>query len=389
MIGIGLAVAVLIVVLSVMNGFETELEQRTLAMVSHAAISGYAGPIDDWREAADRALERGDVTAVAPYVEGQGMAIAGTEMAGVTIRGIDPAAERQVSEVASLMTAGSIDALAAGEYRIVLGVSLARALGVGVGDQVLLVLAEARVTPAGLVPTLRRFTVAGIFDAGMYEYDRLLVFVHLDDAGRLFRTAGRPTGLRFKVADLYAARRVATEVAVGLARERGVNFYIDDWTRQHVNILRSIQLTKTIMFVILSLVIGVAAFNIVSTLMMVVRDKRGDIAILRSFGSSPRSVMAVFAVQGTMIGVIGTLFGVVLALLVTSQLGPAVGLIESWFGIDLLAEDVYFLSELPAQLRPLEVVQICLLALVLAIAATIYPALAAAREMPAEVLRYE
>ena len=200
MIGIGLAVAVLIVVLSVMNGFETELEQRTLAMVSHAAISGYAGPIDDWREAADRALERGDVTAVAPYVEGQGMAMAGTEMAGVTIRGIDPAAERQVSEVASLMTAGSIDALAAGEYRIVLGVSLARTLGVSVGDQVLLVLAEARVTPAGLLPTLRRFTVAGIFDAGMYEYDRLLVFVHLEDAARLFRTAGRPTGLRCETA---------------------------------------------------------------------------------------------------------------------------------------------------------------------------------------------
>ncbi len=389
MIGIGLAVAVLIVVLSVMNGFEAELEGRTLAMVSHATVSGYAEPIEAWEEIASRALERGDVRAVAPYVEGQGMAVANDEMAGVTIRGIDPDAERTVSQVESMMQQGSIGALEPGQYRIVIGASLARALGVGVGDAVVLVLAEARVTPAGLLPTLRRFTVAGIFDAGMYEYDRLLVFVNIDDAARLFRTGGRPTGVRFAVDDIYAARGIATEIAVEFARARGVNFYIDDWTRQHVNILRSIQLTKTIMFVILSLVVGVAAFNIVSTLMMVVRDKRSDVAILRSFGASPRSVMTVFGVQGTLIGVLGTLFGVVLALVVTAQLGTVVGLIESWFGVDLLAEDVYFLSELPAQVRPLEVARIALLAIALAIAATFYPALAAAREQPAEVLRYE
>ena len=389
MIGIALAVAVLIVVLSVMNGFEHELRQRILGMVSDASISGYGEPLADWMDLRERALTRSGIEAAAPYVEGQAMAVAGEALAGVNVRGVLPDLERTVSNVASIMQRGSVDELAPGTYSAVIGVSLAEALGVDVGDEIVLVLAEGRVTPAGLVPRIRAFRVAGIFEAGMFEYDRGLVFVNFEDATRLFRTAGRATGLRLGVADIYNAREVATTTARALADELGTNFYIDDWTRLHYTYFRSIQLQKTIMFVILSLVIAVAAFNIVSTLMMVVRDKRGDIAILRSFGSTPRSIMALFASQGTFIGVIGTLLGVVLAVLVTWQLGNFVGLLERTFDIDLLSADIYFLSDLPTQLRPLEVAEIGVLALVLAIAATIYPALAAARQPPAEALRYE
>jgi lipoprotein-releasing system permease protein len=389
MIGIGLAVAVLIVVLSVMNGFEHELQQRILGMVSDATISGYDGPLDDWRSMRARALERAEIRAAAPFVEGQAMAVAGEALAGVNVRGVEPELERAVSSIAAVTTAGDIDALTPGSYRLVLGANLAATLGVGVGDEVVLVLAEGRVTPAGLVPRVRSFTVAGVFEAGMYEYDRGLVFINFADATRLFRTAERASGLRLDVADLYDARGVATELATEFANELGKNFYVDDWTRQHYTYFRSIQLQKSIMFVILSLVIAVAAFNIVSTLMMVVRDKRGDIAILRSFGTTPRGVMTIFGSQGTFIGLAGTLLGVALALLVTSQLGNLVALLEAWFGIDLLAADVYFLSDLPTQLRLGEIAEICALALGLAVAATFYPALSAARQPPAEALRYE
>ena len=389
MIGIGLAVAVLIVVLSVMNGFEYELQQRILGMVSDATIGGYDGPLEDWQGLRARALQRPDVSAAAPFVEGQGMAVAGESLAGVIVRGVDPELEREVSSINDAIREGNIDSLTPGSYSVLIGGSLAEVLNVGVGDEIVLVLAEARVTPAGLVPRVRSLEVAGIFEAGMYEYDRGLVFVNLADAAVLFRTAGRATGVRLNVTDFYAASRVATELATELANEKGSNFYVDDWTRQHAIYFRSIQLQKSIMFVILSLVIAVAAFNIVSTLMMVVRDKRGDIAILRSFGAAPRAIMTVFASQGTLIGLVGTLLGVALALLVTSQLGNFVGLLEAWFDIDLLSADVYFLSDLPTQLRALEIAEISALALGLAVAATFYPALAAARQPPAEALRYE
>jgi lipoprotein-releasing system permease protein len=415
MIGIGLAVAVLIVVLSVMNGFEHELQQRILGMVSDATISGFDGPLDDWSSMRARALENPEVGAAAPYVEGQALAVAGEAVgggvegegsepadeaaaadaaageavAGVTVRGVDPDLERQVSNIGSITQRGDIGALTPDSYNVVIGASLATTLGVDVGDEVVLVLADGRVTPAGFMPRHRAFTVAGVFEAGMFEYDRGLVFVSFADAAKLFRTGGRATGLRLDVTGLYDARTVGQQTAQALANEFGGKFYVDDWTRQHFTYFRSIQLQKSIMFVILSLVIAVAAFNIVSTLMMVVRDKRGDIAILRSFGTTPRSIMTVFGAQGTFIGVIGTLLGIALALLVTWQLGNFVALLESSFDVDLLSADVYFLSDLPTQLRPREVLEISALALVLAIAATFYPAFAAARQPPAEALRYE
>ncbi len=389
MIGIALAVAVLIVVLSVMNGFEHELQERVLGMVSDASISGYEAPLENWPELRERVLARDDVDAVAPYVEGQAMAVSGSALAGVIVRGIDPSLERTVSSIASVTKQGSIDALTSGSYDIVIGVNLAATLGVNVGDEITLVLAEGFVTPAGLVPRQRSFRVAGIFEAGMYEYDRGLVFTSFDDAGRLFHTGGRATGLRLAIGSVYEARDVAMAAARALVDEQAEKFYVDDWTRQHYTYFRSIQLQKTIMFVILSLVIAVAAFNIVSTLMMVVRDKRGDIAILRSFGTTPRSILTLFASQGTFIGLVGTLLGVALAVLVTWQLGNFVAAIERWFHIDLLAADVYFLSDLPTQVRLLDVVEISGLALALAIAATFYPALSAARQPPAEALRYE
>jgi lipoprotein-releasing system permease protein len=354
MIGIALAVAVLIVVLSVMNGFEHELQRRILGMVSDASIMGYpeGTALTDWRAARELVLARDDVEAAAPFVDGQAMAWAGEAVAGVTVRGVYPELEAEVSTIRSVMTAGDLAELTDRSYRIVIGVQLAAALGVEVGDEVVLVLAEQIATPAGLIPRRRAFTVSGIFDAGMYEYDRGLVFTSFGDAARMFDTDGEASGLRLAIPDLYNAQGVGRAAARELV-EAGFaeNYFVDDWTSAHSTFFRSIQLQKTMMFVILSLVVAVAAFNIVSTLMMVVRDKRGDIAILRSFGSTQRSIMTLFASQGTLIGLVGTLLGVLLALLISWQLGNLVDVLQAWFGIDLLSAEVYYLEHLRSRPR--------------------------------------
>ena len=401
MVGIALAVALLIIVLSVMNGFENELQQRILGMVSDASIIGYEGPLENWPAVRERVLERDDVEAAAPYVEGLAMAVklenatqgddaAGEAIAGVSVRGVEPDLESSVSTIETVITDGDFGSLEAGSYNVVIGAQLAKLLGVGVGDDIMLVIAEGRVTLAGFLPRRRSFTVSGIFDAGMYEYDRGLVFVSFDDAATLFRTKGEATGLRLKIPGRYNARDIVFSAARQLVAEGfAPNYVWDEWTRVHSTFFRSIQLQKTMLFVILSLVVAVAAFNIVSTLMMVVRDKRGDIAILRSIGTTQGSVMTMFASQGTLIGVIGTGLGVLLALLFCWQIGNIVGFLQWLFGVDLLSAEVYYLDTLPAQVRPLEVLQIGGLALALAVAATFYPALAAARQPPAEALRYE
>lgn len=385
MLGIAIAVAVLIIVLSVVNGFERELQDRLLAMSAHAIIETSDGGLENWHELTEFAASNPRVAAAAPYVQGQGLLMLGERLSGAELRGIEPRLEDQVSGVASVLLDGSLASLEAGAFNIVLGVELADALGASLGDKVTANLAEGIVTPAGILPRNKRFTVSGIYRVGMYEFDRRLAFVHLQDAQRLFRAGDTVTGVRLAVTEIYSASSIVREVA--LASGGGV--LVSDWTRRHVNFFRSIQVTKSILFVILLLVVAVAAFNIVSTLVMVVKDKQSDIAILRTAGARPSSILKIFVTQGTIIGVAGTAAGLILGVLFTLNLETIVGFMEAVFGIKFLAADVYFISDLPAELRMTDVVTICSIALLLALLATLYPAWRGARTMPAEALRYD
>jgi lipoprotein-releasing system permease protein len=384
-LGVALGVAVLIVVLSVMNGFETELRTRILGMTSHASLEGFGDGLAAWESVRASVEADAQVRAAAPYIQGEAMLLQGEAVSGAIVRGIVPGEERRVSGLADKLVSGSLEDLVPGAWNIVLGSALARELQVGPGDRVVLAISQGTVTPAGLVPRLRRFTVTGVFEAGMYEFDRGLAFVHLEDAARLWRTGDRVTGLRLALDDMFLAPEVSRRVAIAL----GGGYYVSDWTRQHVNFFRSIQLSKQMMFTILLLVVAVAAFNIVSTLVMVVKDKQGDIAILRTLGASPGGIMTVFMIQGSLIGIAGTLAGLLLGMLLAVNIEQLVHWLEAAAGTTFLAADVYFISDLPAELRTADLLRICGTALALAVLSTLYPAWRAARSQPAEALRHE
>src|SRR5210317_64153 len=385
MLGIAIAVLVLIVVMSVVNGFERELKDRLLAMTAHASIEHVDGKLSSADVLRETALKNPRVRAAAPYVDGQALLVAGKQLSGAEIRGVEPELENSVSGIADVMQSGELAELEPKKFNIVLGVELAEKLQVGVGDKVTVTLAEGMVTPAGVIPRTKRFTVSGIYRVGMYEFDRRLAFINIGDAQLLYRKGNSVTGVRLAVTEIYASPEIVREVA----RAHGELVLVSDWTRVHVNFFRSIQITKSILFVILLMVVAVAAFNIVSTLVMVVKDKQSDIAILRTVGAKPSSILRIFVTQGSIVGVVGTLAGVALGILIALNLESIVGFFEAAFGIKFLAADVYFISDLPSELKYGDVVRIAFIALVLALISTLYPAWVAARTAPAEALRYD
>ena len=385
MLGIALGVAALITVLSVMNGFQSELRTRILGVAAHVEISGPDDMLSDWQAVAKVAAADPRVAGTAPYINGQGMLTYDGAVRGALIRGILPEREDQVAAFASHMKAGSLAALKPGEYGIVLGAELARALAVLVGDKVTLIAPEGQVTPAGILPRLKQFRVVGIFEIGMFEYDSGMALIQLQDAQTLYRMRDKVSGVRLKLHDLFQA----PQVAAAMLQRLGPEAYVTDWTRSHVNFFRAVQMEKNVMFIILLLIVAVAAFNIVSTLVMAVTDKQPDIAILRTLGAAPSGIMAVFIVQGALIGVIGTLIGVAGGVLLALNIHVVVPFIENLFHVHFLSKDVYYISELPSQLEWRDVITIASVSFVLSLLATLYPSWRASRVNPAEALRYE
>ncbi len=382
--GIALGVAALIIVLSVMNGFQAEVRDRMLSVIAHVEIFDAAGDaLPDWQATAAAARQSSEVRGAAPFIATQALVSRGAAMRGVQVRGVDPALESQVTDIARRMT-GELASLTPGAWHIVLGAELARQLGVRVGDKVTLVAPGGQVTPAGVVPRLKQFTLSATFDAGHYEYDSGLAIIHVDDAARLFRLAG-PSGVQLRLADVQQARRVAAELTTRL----GPTVSVRDWTRSNRQWFDAVQIEKRLMFIILTLIVAVAAFNLVSTLVMTVTDKRADIAILRTLGASPRSIMGIFVVQGAAAGVIGTVLGVAMGLLVALNIDVIVPAIERTLGIAFLPGSIYVISRMPSQPLLSDVLPITLIALVLSFVATLYPSWRASRVNPAEALRYE
>ena len=385
MLGIALGITALITVMSVMNGFQKEVRTRILGVASHIQIEGADRGLDNWQEVMVQARLHPDVIGAAPYVAGQGLLSSGPYVRGVVIRGVQPELEDQVSDISRQVKAGEMRGLKPGAFGIVLGLELARMLHTSVGDRILLITPQGQVTPAGLIPRLKQFTVAGIFSAGHYEYDSTLALVHIADAQKLFQFDNAVSGVRLKVNDIFKAPQVASE----LVRTINTAAYVRDWSQQNANYYRAIQIEKRMMFIILTLIIAVAAFNLVSTLVMVVTDKHPDIAILRTLGASPGSIMKIFIVQGTVVGVVGTLLGVLGGVVLALNIDTVVPFIEHTFHFQILAKEVYYITELPSDLQWSDVLGVSGIALLLALMATLYPSWRASKVNPAEALRYE
>ena len=382
--GIALGVAALIVVLSVMNGFQKEVTDRMLSVLAHIEVFDASGSMPEWRKAEQEAFRNPAVRGAAPFVETQGLLVKDDAMKPTVIRGILPEEEPKVSDVARQVRSGSLQNLRPGEFNIVLGYVLARSLGVGIGDKVNMMLAQGQTTPAGIVPRSRLFTVVGIFEAGHYEFDSSMAFIHMLDAQRMERLDA-PNGLRLRIADMHQAPQVAAQ----LKGQMSGKLTMRDWSKLNANWFAAVQTEKRMMFIILTLIIAVAAFNLVSTLVMTVTDKQPDIAILRTLGASPQSIMKIFMIQGALVGIMGTLAGVGLGVLVALNIDVIVPFIEHLFGIQFLSKDIYLISEIPSDMRWPDVFKIGGVSVLLAFVATIYPSFSASRVKPAEALRYE
>ncbi|MFK3737888.1 lipoprotein-releasing ABC transporter permease subunit [Massilia sp. TN1-12] len=382
--GIALGVAALIVVLSVMNGFQKEVTDRMLSVLAHIEVFDASGAMPDWQQAEKDARRNPAVRGAAPFVETQGLLVKDDTMKPAVIRGILPSKEGEVSSVAKQIRQGSIESLQSGRFNIVLGYALARSLGVGIGDKVNMLLAQGTMTPAGLVPRSRLFTVSGIFEAGHYEFDSSMAFVDIEDAQRMVRQQA-PSGLRLRIADMHQAPQVAQQLKASMPGD----LVVRDWSKLNANWFAAVQTEKRMMFIILTLIIAVAAFNLVSTLVMTVTDKQADIAILRTLGASPPSIMKIFMVQGALVGIIGTVVGVALGVLVALNIDVIVPFIEHLLGIQFLSKDIYLISEIPSDMRWPDVIKIGGVSVLLAFVATIYPSFTASRVKPAQALRYE
>ena len=385
MAGAAVGVAALIVVLSVMNGFQEELRSRILGVASHIQITGMNEPLQNWQQVADEARQNPHVLEAAPYVQEQAMLSHGGHVRGVMVRGVLPADEEKVADFARYMREGQLEALHAGGFGIVLGQDLARMLNVGVGGQLTLVAPQGMVTPAAVLPRVRQFTVVGIFEAGMQESDTGLALIHMSDAQALYRLGDGVTGVRLKTDDIFNTRAIMGELASTIHSAA----YIYDWTHGHANFFRAVAMEKTMMSVVVFLIVLVAAFGIVSTLVMAVQDKRADIAILRTLGASPRSIMMIFVLQGVIIGIVGLLAGIVLGLLLANNLDLLVAFIEKITGLTLWSKEIYYISELPSKVLPADIAMIAAMSFSLTLLATLYPSWRAARTNPAEALRYE
>ena len=385
MIGIALGVWVLITVISIMNGFGNELRGRILDVTSHVTITGQGGWLNDWQTLIPEIDKTPEVSAYAPYIYAQGLVTLKGAVSGALVRGVMPDAETQISEISEKMVDGQFDDLQAGKFKIILGDGLALKLNANIGDKVTMISPQGQSGPAGLVPRLKRFTVVGLFSVGMSEFDNNLALIHIEDAAKLYKAKGRVSGVRLKLNDVYQARQVAAQLSSRLE----FRYYVDNWTRQHENFFRALEIERRVMFIILFLIVAVAAFNIVSTLVMVVTDKKADIAILRTLGLSPNKVMGIFFVQGVTSGVLGTIIGAVLGVLTALNIAVIVPFIESLVGYQLFPADVYVISDFPAELRWSDVTTIVVVSIAISMLATLYPAWRASKTQPAEALRYE